>query len=182
MGRSLHKVEINHIKGTGAFASGEGKDQKTFREEYVLPYSLISFYGVINENAAKETNMSDEDIPLLMEGIWNGTKNLISRSKFGQVPRILLQIEYSKENFFIGDLNNKVSLTHDLDNDKQIRSINDFNVELSLLISSIEENKDNISKIYYKFDNQVSFEGYSDSRELLSKFEELGIEVSEIEF
>ena len=182
MGRSLHKVEINHIKGTGAFASGEGKDQKTFREEYVLPYSLISFYGVINENAAKETNMSDEDIPLLMEGIWKGTKNLISRSKFGQVPRILLQIEYSKENFFIGDLNNKVSLTHDLDNDKQIRSINDFNVELSLLISSIEENKDNISKIYYKFDNQVSFEGYSDSRELLSKFEELGIEVSEIEF
>ena len=55
-------------------------------------------------------------------------------------------------------------------------------MELSLLISSIEENKDNISKIYYKFDNQVSFEGYSDSRELLSKFEELGIEVSEIEF
>ena len=33
MGRSLNKVEIEQIKGTGAFASGEGKDQKTFREE-----------------------------------------------------------------------------------------------------------------------------------------------------
>lgn len=182
MGRSLHKVEINHIKGTGAFASGEGKDQKTFREEYVLPYSLISFYGVINENAAKETNMSEDDISLLMEGIWNGTKNLISRSKFGQVPRLLLQIEYSKENYFIGDLNNKISLTHELDNDKQLRSINDLKVDVSTLVKAIEENKENISKINYKFDNEVSFEEYGDSKELLSKFEQLGIEVSEIEF
>ncbi len=182
MGRSLHKVEINHIKGTGAFASGEGKDQKTFREEFILPYSLISFYGVINENAAKETNMVEEDISLLMEGIWNGTKNLISRSKFGQVPRLLLQIEYSKENYFIGDLNNKISLTHNLDNDKQLRSINDLKVDVSNLVKSIEENKENISKIYYKFDNEISFEEYTDSKELLSKFEELDIEVSEIEF
>jgi len=33
MGRSLNKVSLKHIKGTGAFASGEGKAQKTFREE-----------------------------------------------------------------------------------------------------------------------------------------------------
>lgn len=182
MGRSLHKVEINHIKGTGAFASGEGKDQKTFREEYILPYSLISFYGVINENAAKETNMSDDDIPLLMEGIWDGTKNLISRSKFGQVPRLLLQIEYSKENFFIGDLNNKISLTHELDNDKQLRSVNDFEIDVSSLVNSLEENKENISKINYKFDKEISFKGYADSKALISKFEDLDIEVSEIEF
>ncbi|MBC7074423.1 type I-B CRISPR-associated protein Cas7/Csh2, partial [Candidatus Parcubacteria bacterium] len=40
-GRSLHPVEVVHIKGTGAFASKAGKEQKTFREEYVVPYSLI---------------------------------------------------------------------------------------------------------------------------------------------
>jgi CRISPR-associated protein Csh2 len=48
MGRSLHKVELKYMKGTGAFASGEGKKNKTFREEYVLPYSLIGFYGIVN--------------------------------------------------------------------------------------------------------------------------------------
>ena len=31
MGRSLHKVDLKHIKGTGAFASTDGKTQKTFR-------------------------------------------------------------------------------------------------------------------------------------------------------
>ena len=57
MGRSLHKVDMQYIKGTGAFASKDGKSQKTFREEYILPYSLIALYGVINENAAKSTNL-----------------------------------------------------------------------------------------------------------------------------
>lgn len=181
MGRSLNKVEIQHIKGTGAFASGKGKDQKTFREEYILPYSLIAFYGVINENAAKETNLNDEDIGLLLDGIWNGTQNLISRSKFGQSPRFLLQIEYNENNFFIGDLNNKISISHDLEDDKKLRKISEFEIDLSALISSIEENKDKISKINYKFGSDIKFKDYSID-ELISKFGELEIETSEINF
>ncbi|SFL74591.1 CRISPR-associated protein, Csh2 family [Methanobrevibacter olleyae] len=179
MGRSLHKVEINHIKGTGAFASGSGKDQKTFREEYILPYSLISFYGVINENAAEETNMAEEDISLLIEGIWNGTKNLISRSKFGQVPRLLLQIEY-EDNYFIGDLNNKISLSHDFDDEKKLRSINDCQIDISHLMENIEEDKDNIVKINYKFDNNISFKDFESIEDLLEAIKNLGIEIVEI--
>ena len=55
MGTSLHRVEPRFIKGTGAFASGQGAQQKTFREEYVLPYGLIAFYGLVNQQAAKTT-------------------------------------------------------------------------------------------------------------------------------
>lgn len=180
MGRSLNKVEINHIKGTGAFASGEGKDQKTFREEYILPYSLINFYGVINENAAKETGMNDSDIPLLLKGIWNGTKNLITRSKFGQVPRLLLQIEYN-ENYFIGDLNNKISIEYDLDDSKLIRNINQVELNFNKLLTNLEEEKDKISKIYYKIDSDVKFYEFETSKDLLSKIESLGIETEELE-
>lgn len=179
MGRSLNKVEIQHIKGTGAFASGEGKNQKTFREEYILPYSLISFYGVVNENAAKETNLKDEDIDLLLDGIWNGTKNLISRSKFGQSPRFLIQIEYNENNFFIGDLNNKISISHNLEDDKKLRKISEFEVDLSILIDVIAKNNDKIAKINYKFDSDIKFKDYSFD-ELISKFNDLKIETSEI--
>lgn len=181
MGRSLHKVEIQHIKGTGAFASGSGKDQKTFREEYILPYSLIAFYGVINENAAKYTNMREEDISLLMDGIWNGTKNLISRSKFGQVPRLLLQVEYSDENYFIGDLNNKIDISYELE-DKQLRSIKESKLNVATLLSNFEEDKGKISKIYYKIDKKLSFEGFESSEDFLNEIKNMGIEVSEIEF
>lgn len=182
MGRSLNKVEILHIKGTGAFASGEGKDQKTFREEYIVPYSLIGFYGIINENAAKETDLSENDVNLLIDGIWNGTKNLISRSKFGQMPRILLQIEYNEKNYFIGDLNNKVSISHEYDDDKKLRNISQLKFDFSRLINSIEENKDKIAKINYKFDSEVTIKDYESYENLLNKLEDIGIETSEIEF
>ncbi len=87
MGKSAHGVKIMHVKGTGAFASKEGATKKTFREEYVLPYSLIGFYGVVNENAAKHTNLTEEDVSDLKKAMWNGTKGLISRSKFGQIAK-----------------------------------------------------------------------------------------------
>ena len=170
MGRSLNKVEIEQIKGTGAFASGEGKDQKTFREEYILPYSLISFYGIINENAAEFTHLSEEDIELLLDGVWNGTKNLISRSKFGQTPRILHQIEYNENNFFIGDLNNKISITHNYDDDKKLRKINELEVDLSNLVKNLKENKDKIKKINYKIDNEVIFKDGASIEDILEDF------------
>ncbi len=182
MGRSLNKVEIQHIKGTGAFASGGGKDQKTFREEYIVPYSLIAFYGVVNENAAKETKLTDDDIDLVMDGIWNGTKNLISRSKFGQLPRFLMQVEYNENNYFIGDLNNKISINHNLEDDKKLRNISEINLDLSELLKAIFDNKDKINKINYKFDTGIKFEDYDSVDELLNEFKSNGIGTEEISF
>lgn len=161
VGKSLHKTKIEQIKGTGAFASGDGKDQNTFRVEYVIPYSLIAFQGIVNENVGKLTQLSPEDIILLRDGIWNGTRNLITRSKFGQLPRIYLEIEYCEENFFIGDLNNRIKLTHDLKDDTYIRSIDEVKLDLTQLLKSILYNKDKISKIYYKFDEAVQFKDYT---------------------
>ncbi|OQY08084.1 MAG: type I-B CRISPR-associated protein Cas7/Csh2 [Fusobacteriia bacterium 4572_132] len=85
MGRSLHKIELKHIKGTGAFASKAGNKQATFREEYILPYSFICFHGIVNEAAAKFTHLTEEDVNEMLVAMWEGTKNLISRSKFGKM-------------------------------------------------------------------------------------------------
>lgn len=180
MGRSLNKVEIQHIKGTGAFASGEGKSQATFREEYILPYSLIGFYGIINEKTAEYTHLTAEDVDLLIDGIWNGTRNLISRSKFGQIPRVLIQIEYNEDYYFIGDLDKQVKLVHDLDNDKLIRSINDYKIDLSKLLDLLELNKDKIAKINLKFDPNVNFVT-CDNQDCIGKIKVLGIEVNELD-
>ena len=178
MGRSLNKVELKHIKGTGAFASSDGKTQKTFREEYVLPYSLIAFYGIINEVAADDTHLTDEDIDKLLDAMWNGTKNLITRSKFGQTPRLLLQIEYNENYYFIGDLNNKISIEHELNSDKEIRKITDVKLDLSNLIGSLKQSKDKINCIYYKIDDNVSF---ADDESLIEYIKSLGIEVKELD-
>ena len=153
MGRSLHKVEVVHIKGTGAFASEAGKTQKTFREEYFLPYSFIGFYGLINENASKKSHLTEKDVELLLDAIWNGTKNLISRSKIGQMPRLLLRIIYKENNYHIGDLDKKIHITYGRGmSDEKLRNINDFQVDVTKLWLSIANNKDKILKIDIQLD------------------------------
>jgi CRISPR-associated protein Csh2 len=106
MGKSLNQVRENFIKGTGAFTTSETSQQRTFREEYNITYGLIGFHGVINESAAKYVKTTDNDIKLLLEGLWNGTKSLLTRSKKGHMPRLLVKITYTKESkgFFIGEL------------------------------------------------------------------------------
>lgn len=161
IGRSLHKVELKHIQGTGAFAGTAGKKQATFREEYILPYSFIAFHGIVNQNAAKHTGMTVEDEKLLLEAMWLGTKNLISRSKFGQLPRLLVKITYKTPGFFIGDLDKKIKLT-EFDNELKIRSIKDFKVDLSELIVAINTHNKHVDSIEYIKDSGLRTEIPSD--------------------
>lgn len=155
IGRSLHKVEMKHIQGTGAFASKQGAKQRTFREEFVLPYSFIAFHGIINQNAAQHTGMTEEDEDLLLEAMWHGTKNLISRSKFGQQPRLLIKVNYNKSNFFIGDLDKKIEINSEL-NDLKIRSVKDFTLDLSSLTKEIESHSNKIESVQYFKDSGVN--------------------------
>lgn len=156
IGKSMHRVFLRFIKGTTVMPSKEAKGQGTFTEEYILPYSLINFYGIINENAAKETKLTDEDVELLLDAIWNGTKNLISRSKVGQIPRLLLKVNYKEDNYHIGDLNNMVSLISDL-RDEEIRDITRVKLDITELVRVLGLNKEKISGIDYKADDRLSF-------------------------
>jgi CRISPR-associated protein Csh2 len=167
-GRSLHKVKVDFYKGstTMPVEAGEGfkkgKRQAEFTEEYRLPYSLICFYGVINENVAKNTGLTEDDVKLLLDGIWNGTKNLVTRSKIGQMPRFLLRIVYKKNGFHIGDLDKMVKLKKrggDLSEEEQvkIRDISEVEIDISELIKAIKRHKDKIDRIEFKVDHRVQF-------------------------
>ena len=159
MGRSLHKVEMKHIKGTGAFASKAGATQKTFREEDILPYSLICFYGIINENAAQHTSLTDDDVTLLLDGMWNGTKNLISRSKVGQMPRLLLKVNYKKGSYHIGDLDKLIKIKlEDGKKEEEIRNISDIVLDATELVERLNKNKDKIESIDIKIDDGVNID------------------------
>lgn len=153
MGRSINKTDIITEQGTGAFASGPKKNQATFRTEYKVPYALIGFNGIINEKAAAYTKMTEDDKELLFKGIWNGTKNLISRSKFGQTPVLLIAINY-KEPFYIGNLRQKLEIESEID-ETQIRSTKDYKLKLDELFNALLENKDKIETINVQYDKRL---------------------------
>ncbi len=156
MGRSLHKVVIKHIRGTGAFASDLKSTHKTFREEDFLPYSLIQFYGIINENAAKHTGLTEGDVQILLDAIWNGTKSLITRTKVGQVPRLLLKVNYSRENYHIGDLDKMLKLVTEIPH-VNIRDPTDYQIDISELIKKLTEEKGTIEDIEICVDGRIKF-------------------------
>ncbi len=158
MGKSINQTTIIEEQGTGAFASGDKKSQATFRTEYKLPYAIIGFNGIINEKAAKYAQMTEADKALLLEGIWDGTKNLISRSKFGQVPLFLLSIDY-KEAYYVGNLRQRLRL--DCVNEAKIRSTDDYQLDITKVIDALKEVQDKIETVHLRIDNrlQLSYNG-----------------------
>ncbi|ODS41194.1 type I-B CRISPR-associated protein Cas7/Csh2 [Candidatus Altiarchaeales archaeon WOR_SM1_SCG] len=165
IGRSLNKVELKEVghsftmAGKGKNEEGEGPKAGSLASEYVVNYSLICFYGIINENAAKHTQLTKSDVGLLLEGMWNGTKNLISRSKAGQMPRLLLKVNYKEKDYHIGDLDGDemIKLVSEK-NEEQIRDISEITLDASKLVEKLNKNKDKIESINLKVDDRVNID------------------------
>lgn len=181
IGRSLHRVQLKFIRGTTVYPSGSGKDQGTFTEMYVLPYSLIGFYGVVNENAAKHTGLQESDIELLMEGIWNGTKNLISRSKVGQMPRLLMKVNYKEKNYHIGDLDRLLTLVTDK-REEEIRDPEDYVLEANTLLETLMKNREKIDSIDLMIDKRLNIVKEGDPINLQNEIVKIGPSVSQPSF
>jgi len=191
-GRSLHKVDYDFHKGsiTMPVEPGQGREkgkkQAEFSQEYRLPYSLIGFYGIVNENAAEYTGLEKEDVDLLMDGIWNGTKNLITRSKVGQVPRFLMRVIYEKDNYHIGDLDKKIKMVDeegeelDEEEQKKIRSVDDYVLDIDKLMKALEENNNSIKKVDLKYDSSLNFD-IPDGEELDEYIRGKGLELNNLD-
>jgi CRISPR-associated protein Csh2 len=169
MGSSLHRAEARFVKGTGAFAGGQGRERKTFREEYILPYGLICFYGIVNHQAAKTTRLTTDDVKKLYEAIWFGTKGLITRSKIGQRPLLLVVVEYKKDssNSYIGRLDRFVQLeTHKDDfREEAIRGPEDYVIDLSKLKAVLAQRSEKIERVRYAHDPRLALKGEDTSKE-----------------
>jgi CRISPR-associated protein Csh2 len=167
LGRSVHRVDLTFIKGTTVMPSREGRAQGTMTEEYRLPYSLIAFYGIVNENAARlnqqvslseDIRLTEEDVDLLLEGLWHGTANLISRSKFGQRPRLLLRIRYRPGyQGYVGELDHRVR--HELvgvERDEALRDVRQLRLDVGGLIDALSGAAERIESIGVRWDPRLA--------------------------
>lgn len=157
MGKSLNPVKVNLIKGTGAFATKTGAEQKTFREEYNITYGLIGFHGVVNEVAAKYTQTTQGDVEELIDALWNGTKNLLTRSKKGHMPRLLIKIDYREKGFFIGDLCELLQLNpKEGKREESLEDVTDYVLEVGPLNTQLAKYKDKIADIFVQYDDRLT--------------------------
>lgn len=157
--RSFNRVNPQFIQGTAGFAGDEGDMQKSFREDHILPYACIGAYGIVNEISAKKTKLDEKDIELLREALWKGTESLITRSKVGHRPLLLLEMKYNKMKQ-IGDLPSLLKLESQKD-DFEIRSTDDYHLVSDKLVDAIIEEKENIeiANIQYNTMLRLTYKG-----------------------
>jgi CRISPR-associated protein Csh2 len=151
-GEVKHKAQEVDINGTSVFGSEEGKTQGTFTTYYALRYALIGFNGVANQHSAKVSRMTDDDYAALLRAMWYGVRSAgNTRTKRGQVPRLLVSVVYKpKEEFQFGNLCDYVKLTQN--NGKQPpewSSPEDYTIDLKVLAERLRGQAPRIERVEY---------------------------------
>lgn len=173
-GRSLHRAKPEFVQGTAAFATKEESEQRSFRNEYLVPFVLIGVYGIANQYPSAETGATEEEVDLISKGLWDGTINLITRSKVGHVPRLLMEVIY-KEGFsgIAGSLDEKICLLSpngsEMTEDEQlsIRSPKDCKLDIGTINGYIERLYDQIDLVRVISDRELKIEGLDDLEHIL---------------
>ena len=150
MGEVLHEASEIQIQGTSVFGSDEDKAQGTFTNYAALRYALIAFHGVANEHSAKKSRLSDADYDTLLRAFWNGVRAAgNTRTKVGQVPRLLVSVEYNPgEEFQFGNLMDYVKLQAvDGKAERTWASPDDYRVDLSRLLERLDGQRARIARV-----------------------------------
>jgi CRISPR-associated protein Csh2 len=160
MGEVLHDAEEIQIQGTSVFASDEEKTQGTFTNYAALRYGLIAFHGVANEHSAKKSRMTDSDYDELLKALWNGVRSCgNTRTKVGQVPRLLISVEYKTgQEFQFGNLMDYVKTeAPDGKPEKEWASPVDYEMDIRDLLKRLEKQAKRIEKIRYEVSPDIVF-------------------------
>ncbi len=151
-GEVKHSAREVDIYGTSVFSSAEEKTRGTFTSYFGLRYALIAFHGVANEHSAKLSKMTDADYDTLLKALWYGVRSAANtRTKRGQVPHLLLSVEYKPDQEFqFGRLSDYVKLSP-RNGKEQLdwASPEDFTVDLSILAQRLEAQKERIQRVSY---------------------------------
>lgn len=158
--KSLNEVEDNeeYDSLTSVISTGEEARQGGFDlADKRIKYGIFPFWGLVDNNGAEATNLSEEDVKRLDTLCWRALKNqTTSRSKLGQAPRLYVRPEYRADNYHVSGLHNLVSLSEE--SDEPLRSVNDVILDVSELVDALEGAKDRIETIHAVGDDYLTLE------------------------
>lgn len=159
-GEVMHEAEPVDIHGTSIFGSDESKTQGTFTTYFALRYALIGFSGVANEHSAALSRMTETDYNDVLRAMWKSVRGSgNTRSKIGQVPRLLISVAYKKDmEFQFGNLSDYIKLRPvDGKDEKAWSSPEDYRIDLSLLLQRFSMFSEKIDSVSYAVSPDLKF-------------------------
>lgn len=166
MSTSLNEVTQIYIGNTTVFPSKNENNQGSCGNTTLIEYAIFAVEGWFNEINGAKNLTTQEDIDKMMSTLWYETKNKNTRSKSGQAPIVLFEIEYKPYEYkynkdinvykTIKDLESKITITCDPDVEKP-KSRDEFELNLNDFICSCQ--KDNVETVFF----------YTEDEELLER-------------
>lgn len=156
-GYSFNKVEL---MDSNSIVTIMADDSSTFGKDYRLHYSLLGFNGTINAPTAKSTGLSESDVEVFRDAIWESIPANPTRSKLNQYPKLYVEVIYNEgiSNGQFGDLRNYVEAKPiEGITDKQVRKFKDLNLDLSSLKNLLNANKDKIKDVIIRTSADFDF-------------------------
>lgn len=154
---SLNEVILRMHQNTTHFTSGESKTQGSIGTTTIVPYSIIQIHGWVNPKVAENTGLTESDLKLMFEAMWYGTSgdgSSHSRSKVGQNSVLLLEIVYAQNNQKIYGVDRLIKLIpKDDKKGDQLRSVDDYKLDFSELITKVNLEKVKEVKYYTELDS-----------------------------
>jgi CRISPR-associated protein Csh2 len=170
--RSVNKVDIVHPTISTHFVGKVNVKQEeqfsTLGRYYAVEYALIKVQGAINPTNL-EHYFDDPDVNQKFEEyqnnmhdyLWNGTNQLITRSKFPQRSILYLEIEY--DSVIYNDLSLLVEEKEEMKG--KVTSLSNSPFIFNHLIAAIQERKDKIKSIRIKCCHELN----DDIKQLVSE-------------
>lgn len=148
--KSLNKVEENeeYDSLTSVISTGDEARQGGFDlDDKRIKYGIFPFWGLVDNNGAAATKLTETDVSRLDTLCWRALKNqTTSRSKLGQEPRLYVRPEYKAENYHVGGLHDLVSLSEA--SDEPLRSVNDVVLDVTTLVDALGTASERIEMIH----------------------------------
>lgn len=157
-GYSLNKVQLIEASSIVTIMND---DASTFGKDYRVHYSLLAFNGTINKFAAQTTGLTENDRAEFRNAIWESIPALPTRSKLNQYPKLYLEIVYNEgfNNGHFGDLRQHINLISKKEDEREIRTMNDYELDFTKIENFIKENKGDgkpIKEVYIKTAQGIS--------------------------
>lgn len=146
---SLNSVDLRTQQNTSVFVSKGGNKQGAIGTTTIVPYGLVQIHGWINPKSAEKTDLSISDVQEMQKALWHSINESNTRSKSNQSSLLMIEIVY-KESFgkvYGADRLIKI-IPKDNKKSEQVRSIEDFDFDLTSLLEIAALDKIETIKYY----------------------------------
>lgn len=151
-GYSLHPAEIMDSATISSTFAGRENDFGTFGKDWRLHYALLGFIGRVSAARAGATGLQPGDLDALENALLRAIPSqATTRSKFGQIPRLYLQVRYREHRYPfppVGDFRDLVRfLPAEGLPPRKVRSVEDYTLDLAPLAGALADREEDIEEV-----------------------------------